>query len=160
MKEFNLSTIGGRLTIHGEYNSTLDIESFSRMIKDPSYCYKFYWLEALVVLISQGIAESTFDEVIDEMIVNAWYSVREFHIHLSSIQSGEIRDGLERAVLTLAEVSTLPANASTAEIKFRQEQSPYPGFIRKMLPRQPAFPLDPAGIVPARKYPGRIFSYP
>ena len=64
MKEFNSSTIGGRLTIHGEYNSTLDIESFSRMIKDPSYCYKFYWLEALVVLISQGIAESTFDEVI------------------------------------------------------------------------------------------------
>ena len=85
MKEFNSSTIGGRLTIHGEYNSTLDIESFSRMIKDPSYCYKFYWLEALVVLISQGIAESTFDEVIDEMIVNAWYSVREFHIHLKSI---------------------------------------------------------------------------
>ena len=68
MKEFNSSTIGGRLTIHGEYNSTLDIESFSRMIKDPSYRYKFYWLEALVVLISQGIAESTFDEVIDEMI--------------------------------------------------------------------------------------------
>lgn len=142
MKEFNLSTIGGRLTIHGEYNSTLDIESFSRMIKDPSYCYKFYWLEALVVLISQGIAESTFDEVIDEMIVNAWYCVREFHIHLSGIQSGEIRDGLERAVLTLAEVSALPANASTAEIKFRQEQSSPPvGSIFPVFCRKSIYPI-------------------
>ena len=142
MKEFNLSTIGGRLTIHGEYNSTLDIESFSRMIKDPSYCYKFYWLEALVVLISQGIAESTFDEVIDEMIVNAWYCVREFHIHLSGIQSGEIRDRLERAVLTLAEVSTLPANASTAEIKLRQEQSSPPvGSIFPVFCRKSIYPI-------------------
>ena len=139
MKEFNSSTIGGRLTIHGEYNSTLDIESFSRMIKDPSYCYKFYWLEALVVLISQGIAESTFDEVIDEMIVNAWYSVREFHIHLSGIQAGEIRDGLERAVLTLAEVSDLPANASTAEIKnaiakHQAELRPFKEQLTHMVP--------------------------
>ena len=30
---------------------------------------------------------TTFDEIIDEMIANAWYSVREFHIHLSGIQS-------------------------------------------------------------------------
>ena len=47
---------------------TLDIECFSQMMKDPSYCYKFYWLEAIVNLISQGIRETTFDEIIDEMI--------------------------------------------------------------------------------------------
>ena len=34
----------------------------------------------------------------DEMIANAWYSVREFHIHLSGLQGdGLVRDGLERA---------------------------------------------------------------
>lgn len=24
------------------------------MMKDPSFCYKFYWLEAIVQLISEG----------------------------------------------------------------------------------------------------------
>ena len=58
--------------------------------------------------------ETTFDE----MIANAWYSVREFHIHLSGLQAdGMVRDGLERAILQLTELSTLPANASKVEIK-------------------------------------------
>jgi hypothetical protein len=87
-------------------------------MKDPSYCYKFYWLEAIVQLISEGLRETTFDAIIDEMICNAWYSVREFHIHLSGILSdGQIRDGLERAVLRLTELSDLPANASKVEIR-------------------------------------------
>ena len=51
------------------------------MMKDPSYCYKFYWLEKIVQLISEGISETTFDTVINEMICNAWYSVREFHMN-------------------------------------------------------------------------------
>ena len=55
------------------------------MMKDPSYCYKFYWLEAIVDIISEGIQDTTFDAIIDEMICNAWYSVREFHIHLSGM---------------------------------------------------------------------------
>lgn len=87
------------------------------MMKNPSYCYKFYWLEAIVNLISEDVTETTFDEIINEMIANAWYSVLEFHIHLSGIVIGEIRDGLERAVIKLSEISNLPANASKVEIK-------------------------------------------
>lgn len=88
------------------------------MMKDPSYCYKFYWLEAIVQLISEGVKETTFDAIIDEMICNAWYSVREFHIHLSGMLSdGQVRDGLERAVLRLTELSDLPTNASKVEIR-------------------------------------------
>ena len=77
MAEYHSSQIGYTLNITGDYHSTLDIEGFSLMMKDPSYCYKFYWLEALVVLISEGVTETTFDAVIDEMIASAWYSVRE-----------------------------------------------------------------------------------
>ena len=118
MAEYNSSTVGYSLTIDGKYYNTLDIEGFSHMMKDPSYCYKFYWLEAIVRLISEGIQNTTFDAVINEMICNAWYSVREFYIHLSGIQAdGQVRDGLERAVLKLAEVSDLPANASRVEIR-------------------------------------------
>ncbi len=118
MAEFDSSKAGYTLTIDGKYYNTLDIESFSLMMKDPSYCYKFYWLEAIVQVISEGIRETTFDAVINEMICNAWYSVREFHIHLSGMLSdGQVRDGLERAVLRLTELSDLPANASKVEIK-------------------------------------------
>jgi hypothetical protein len=87
-------------------------------MKDPSYCYKFYWLEAIVQLISEDKREATYDEIINEMIVNAWYSVLEFHVHLSGIwEDGEIKDRLERAVLKLHILSDLPSNASKVEIK-------------------------------------------
>ena len=107
-----------RLVIDQKYHNNLDIEGFSQMMKDPSFCYKFYWLEAIVKLIAENVRETTFDAIIDEMISNAWYSVREFHVHLSGIQSdGGVRDGLERAIVLLTELSDLPANASKVEIK-------------------------------------------
>ena len=110
----------GDYSIHIDdlYRNRLDLEGFSLMMKDPSYCYKFYWLEAIVVLISEGVQQATFDDVINEMICNAWYSVREFHIHLSGLRSdGMVRDGLERAILKLSEISDLSAGASKVEIK-------------------------------------------
>ena len=66
------------LNIKVQYYNELDIQGFSQMLKDPSFCYKFYWLEAIVNLISEGITETTFDAIIDEMIANAWYSVGNF----------------------------------------------------------------------------------
>ena len=108
----------GPEVIDSAYYNTLDIESFLLMLKDPSYCYKFYWLEAIVNLISEGVEETTFNDIIDEMICNAWYSVREFHIHLSGLgPDGDVRDGLERAVLALSGLSDLASNASKVEIK-------------------------------------------
>jgi hypothetical protein len=118
MAEFDTPKIGYSLNIDGKYYNTLDIQGFTQMMKDPSYCYKFYWLEAIVNLISENVTETTFDAVIDEMISNAWYSVVEFHVHLSGMMSdGSVRDGLERAVCKLHDISNLPANASKLEIK-------------------------------------------
>ena len=106
------------LDIDAAYYNSLDIQSFALMLKNPSYCYKFYWLEAIVHLVSAGVTETTFDEIIDEMICSAWYSVREFHIHLSGLGSdGSVRDGLERAILKLSELSNLPSGASKVEIR-------------------------------------------
>lgn len=123
-----------------EYYNALDISGFSMMLKDPSYCYKFYWLEAIVNLITANVTETDMNTVIEEMICNAWYSVREYHIHLSGIQAdGEIRDGLERAVLKLAQLSDLPANASKTEIlnelhRFDQELGDAKLQLTKMVP--------------------------
>ena len=100
-----------------DYYSSLEIDSFANMLKDPSFCYKFYWLEAIVNLVNQNISETTIGEIIDEMISNAWYSVVEYHIHLSGFVKGEVVDGLERAVFHLNQVSSLPSSASKSEIK-------------------------------------------
>lgn len=105
------------LIIDKRYYNTLDIEGFSKMMNSPSYCYKFYWLEAIVQLISANKTEATYDEIINKMISNAWYPVLEFHIHLSGIYGeGIIKDNLEKAVLRLQEISNLANNASDVEI--------------------------------------------
>ncbi len=106
------------LHIDSQYYNRLDIEGFSRMMKDPAYCYKFYWLEAIVKLISENKKEASYDEIINEMIANAWYSVVEFHVHLSGIWGdGSVKDNLERSVLKLHQLSNLGSNASKVEIK-------------------------------------------
>ena len=117
MAQYGFEKTGYHLNIDGKYYNNLDIDAFSLMMKNPSYCYKFYWLEAIVQLISEDVKETSFNEIIDEMIANAWYTVLEFHIHLSGMIEGQIKDGLERAILTLQELSKLPANASKVEIK-------------------------------------------
>lgn len=117
MAEFDSAKTGYQLNIDRMYYNSLDIQSFTQMMKDPSYCYKFYWLEAIVCLISENVTDTIFDAVIDEMIANAWYSVVEFHVHLSGVFGGEVKDSLERAVLKLHELSDLSSNASKVEIK-------------------------------------------
>ena len=110
------------------------------MLKDPSYCYKFYWLEAIVQLISEDVENATFDDVINEMICNAWYSVREFHIHLSGLLiDGIVRDGLERALIELSKLSGLSSRASKIEIKnaikkYDSELKPYKDQLTNMVP--------------------------
>ena len=105
------------LMIDKSYYNTLDIEGFSRMMSSPSYCYKFYWLEAIVQLMSANRTEATYDEIINKMIVNAWFPVREYHIHLSGIYGeGEVKDNLEKAVSRLFKLTHLPGNADEIQI--------------------------------------------
>lgn len=58
MAEYHNAKTDYILKIDGVYESTLDVEGFAQMMKDPSYCYKFYWLEAIVNLIAQDVAET------------------------------------------------------------------------------------------------------
>lgn len=54
----SVTSQGYQLNIETKYYNKLDIQGFSQMLKDPSYCYKFYWLEAVVYLISEGKTET------------------------------------------------------------------------------------------------------
>lgn len=81
MVKFDSQKIEYQLKIDSEYYNTLDIVGFSRMMKDPSYCYKFYWLEAIVQLISQDKKEATYDEIINEMIRKLYESCYRDNLH-------------------------------------------------------------------------------
>lgn len=105
------------LIIDSNYYNKLDIEGFSKMMSSPSYCYKFYWLEAIVQLISANRTEATYNEIINKMIANAWFPVQEYHIHLSGIYGdGDVKDNLEKAVSRLYELTQLPSNANEIQI--------------------------------------------
>ena len=69
------------LELHSEliYKNNLDVNKFARMLNDPSQCYKFYWLEAIVNLITTTNEDLTFDQIINEMIWEAWHSVTCYH---------------------------------------------------------------------------------
>ena len=50
------------------------------MLDNPSQCYKFYWLEAILRLTVAAEEDLAFEQIIDEMICQTWYSVPRFGV--------------------------------------------------------------------------------
>ena len=95
------------------YKNLLDIESFTHMLDDPTECYKFYWMDSIIDLLSRGVSPIYFDDVINGMIASAWYSVGEYHLHLGLKDSnGNIMNSLERAVKKLCDVADIKYDSS------------------------------------------------
>ncbi|MCR5448368.1 MAG: hypothetical protein K6F23_03135 [Solobacterium sp.] len=92
----------------------LDIKKFSRMLDSPSQCYKFYWLEAILQLLKDsGDRCFRYEEIIDLMIANAWYTVTMYHLHLGPGRiNNEHSDKVEDAVLSLKRAA--PSLSETA----------------------------------------------
>ena len=96
-----------------KYVNELNMESFIHMLDDPTECYKFYWLSALLNIFLKGKTEITFDEMINKMIADTWYSVMEYHLHLGPRNtSGKAMNGLEKAVIKLSTLCELDNDAS------------------------------------------------
>lgn len=99
------------------YYNQLNLENFIHMLDDTTECYKFYWFDAILSILSEGKTEIEFDEIIDRMIVDAWYSVSEYHLHLGLKDgTGKIMNSLERAVNKLIEHSELDSEANKEKI--------------------------------------------
>ena len=97
---------------HLKYKNDLNIDSFIHMLDDTTECYKFYWLDALLKLFSLGKTEIVFDDLINQMIADAWYSVVEYHLHLGlKNASGKIMNSLERVVIKLSQLTNIPNDA-------------------------------------------------
>ncbi len=77
----------------------LRIEYFGHLFDNTSECYKLFWFKVIVEKILGGRNSASYEEIIDEMITEAWYMVAEYHLNLGP------RDNLEFAVNRLVEIS-------------------------------------------------------
>ena len=64
------------------YSEELNIEYLGRLFDNTSECYKFFWFKAIVAKVVDGKLELTYEELVDDMIADAWYMVTEYHLNL------------------------------------------------------------------------------
>ena len=77
------------------YSDELNIGYLSRLFDNTTNCYKFFWFQAILRKLDGVHFKFTFDELINEMIADAWYMVTEYHLRLGPLG---ITDNLEEAV--------------------------------------------------------------
>lgn len=92
------------------YSEQLDIAHFSRIFDNKSESYKLFWFQAIVNKIADGKDIFTYEELINEMIANAWYMVTEYHLNLGP------KDNLECAVHYISQISHLKSSEKKENI--------------------------------------------
>lgn len=77
------------------YSDELNIGYLSKLFENTSNCYKFFWFQAILEKVDSAKCRFTFDELINEMIADAWYMVTEYHLRLGPLG---VTDNLEEVV--------------------------------------------------------------
>ena len=106
------------------YDCNLNIESFIHMLDDPTECYKFYWLDSIMQLLSEQEDNITFDKTISGMIADAWYSVTEYHLRMGTKDNqGNSVNSIERAVNKLDALNCLEHTADRWQVLEKIEEN-------------------------------------
>lgn len=85
------------------YSNKLDIKKFESLLSNNDQGYKFFWLEAILKLLTQNKEQFTFEDVIDEMILGSWRMVTHYHLRLGHTVNGNAENFLEHAIRILYE---------------------------------------------------------
>lgn len=83
------------------HSDELEIQYLSRLFDNTSECYKFFWFQAIITKVLEGKTCMDYEELINEMIADAWYMVTEYHLKLGP------KDTLESLVHYLQEISNI-----------------------------------------------------
>mgnify|MGYP002626748330 CR=1 FL=1 len=78
------------------YSEKLNTASLARIFDNKSESYKLFWFKAILHEVALGRNEISFRELIERMIVDAWYMVSEFKLNLGPA------DTLEKTVLYIS----------------------------------------------------------
>ena len=94
------------------HSESLPIETLTRIFRNTSATYKFYWFMGILDLyVKRDITRMNIWDIMVEMTVNAWYPVSYFR--LSFGKSDSLRD----AIISLQEVHKLPMNINPNELR-------------------------------------------
>ncbi len=77
------------------YSEELNIGYLSRLFDNTTNCYKFFWFQAILRKLDGKQTRFSYNELINEMIADAWYMVTEYHLRLGPLG---VTDNLEEAV--------------------------------------------------------------
>lgn len=88
----------------------LDIGRFSHIFDNKSESYKLFWFKAIVDQVCNGNTEPTYEQLIDNMIAEAWYMVTEYHLNLGP------SDTLEKVVKRIGEISNIKSSEKKEKI--------------------------------------------
>lgn len=100
------------------YENNLDMDKFARMFNNKAQSYKFYWFESILNLSRDREDDLTFEEIIDEMICEAWHTVTHYHLRLGPTVNGNAENFLEHAINILNNCALdLSQNPSREELK-------------------------------------------
>ena len=91
-------------------SENLAINTLSGIFSDMSESYKIFWFNGILDGISEGKSVQLFDDIVNRMIVDAWYMVTEYHLNLGP------SDALEKLSHTLQADCGLPSNAKGKDI--------------------------------------------
>ena len=92
------------------YSEELEIQYLSRLFDNTSECYKFFWFQAIVTKLLEGKMEISYNELIDEMVADAWYMVTEYHLNLGP------KDNLEALVKYIRQISGMKSSEKKSVI--------------------------------------------
>ncbi len=82
----------------------LETAFLARIFDNTSESYKFFWFQAILEKVLDGKKVMSYEELVDTMIVNAWYMVSEYHLNLGPF------DALEKTVVYLKKLSNLKSS--------------------------------------------------
>ncbi len=74
------------------HHEQLNTGYLQRLFDNMSECYKLFWFQSVVDQVRLGSNKLSYEELIDNMIADAWYMVTEYRLNLGPV------DNLETAV--------------------------------------------------------------
>jgi len=102
--------IGGQQGYEPSNDERLPVGSFSKLFSNTSASYKFFWFKALFEKTVSGETTLRYEDLVRDMVIEAWYMVTEYHLNLGAT------DKLQTLVLYLYEKSNLKSNEKSSKI--------------------------------------------
>lgn len=97
------------------YDDNLNIGLLSKIFerKRISNCYKYFWFQAILENISEDKVRFSYDEILNQMIEDAWYMVTEYNLRLGPCKT---TDNLEEVVKYIFKTTEISSTAKKGTI--------------------------------------------